>query len=148
LRIKPTRCISSYVGPSCIWLTLHLIQALGYLSLHHESLTNIDKSLSLAPSSPFGAELTHYMASARDELYDALSSALEESMLRIVIGCVAKETAAQVWMARKKIMEEIRGGGVLLTSNETTAAGNTDSASQEGTPPVSPGAPSNAMDLA
>jgi hypothetical protein len=44
-RIRPTRCISCHVGPPFIRLSLHLVQELGYLSLHDESLANIDKIL-------------------------------------------------------------------------------------------------------
>jgi hypothetical protein len=36
------------------------------------------------------------MTNARDELYDALSSALEGSLLQTMIGYVAKESSAQV----------------------------------------------------
>jgi len=39
-------------------------------------------------------------------------------MLQTVIGCIAKETATQKWMARKKIVEEIRGGARFSTSSE------------------------------
>jgi len=58
------------------------------------------------------------MAKARNELNYASSSALEQSMLQTVIRCVAKKTATQKWMARKKILEGIRGGARFSTSSE------------------------------
>ena len=58
-------------------------------------------------------------------------------MPQIVIGCVAKETAAQAWMVGKKIVEKIRGGRKVSIFNETTTAGDYASTSHEGTAPVS-----------
>jgi len=54
------------------------------------------------------------MAKARNELNYDLYIALEESMLQTVIGCVAKETATQKRMARKRIVEGVRGGVKLV----------------------------------
>ena len=116
---------------------------MGYLSLHHESLTNIDETLFLSPSLTFNAELAQYIANAREELHDAFSSALEGSMLHTVIICMAKED----WRSDVDGQEEDYGKHLRWrASNETTVAGSTTSTSLEGTPLVF--LLLNAMDLA